>query len=210
MSEYEAYEGQSIRSEEGSPTEPLGNTADQYYDETGMPEVLARVPDLQASPLEPTETVGMTSHGRRRSSSFSTRSLLTIGAMMFVVGLGGFMLGRAGRPEAAEENDLFDPPPSAATASEAPSWKPGNLTATEVQQASPRSDGSQPRQPPDVHHQSACSGGSRARLDSRAGQRKRETESSELGWDPRGAGSVAGRRHARHHHADANALELSR
>ena len=137
MSEYEAYEGQSMRPEEGSPADPLNDSADRYYNETGEPEVLARVPDLQASLPEPGEPLGTTSRGRRRSSSSSPRSMATIGAMMLLVGVGGFMLGRAGRPDAAEESDFFDPPPSAATASEAPSWKPNNLTAPEVPQASP-------------------------------------------------------------------------
>lgn len=151
MSEYEAYET-PVTYPWGSTSLKPGHRSSR--DEAGVPDspvVLARVPDMEAitrSSLRVADT-GAESEGRgwfaglfarlrgiSNVSGFSTQSMWAIGAVMVLVGVGGFLLGRASRPEPVAQSDVWClPPPPAASAPEAPAWNGGSVATPPATQA---------------------------------------------------------------------------
>ncbi|MBN1910578.1 MAG: hypothetical protein JW818_12610 [Pirellulales bacterium] len=141
MENYGMYDGPIDR-----PTE-FNAEARDYYGMGGNADVLARVPNLDAATTPPSKpplshapshaptggpTSTVTSGHLGASSSTVTKSIsprlgIAIAAVLLVVGILGFAVGRATAPDTAAVPDAWSPEPPAPDAPVAPIWKGGAL-----------------------------------------------------------------------------------
>jgi hypothetical protein len=137
MSQYEVYDGPRDPHSGGFAERPAYDSSDRYGEHSAATVVLAKVPDLDEA-SEP-RTISLCQAGttpRGSTSGFSTRSIVTTAALMFLAAVAGFMLGRSGRVESTNEPDAWRPPPPAESAPEAPAWKGASALGSQTSRAS--------------------------------------------------------------------------